>query len=74
MSNILALHRVVRQYYVQYDSRTIRRFIVWRDDRSTQEFTPGSKGLYYHDYGKIKGVVLVMEDDSDINIDTVKEN
>ena len=77
IANILSLHRVACKYHVQYDSITTRKFVVWKGDGSVREFTPGPKGLYYWDYIKIKGVLLVMDGDeqaSETIINTVKEN
>ena len=43
IEHILSLHRVARNYHVQYDSRGAGNFIVWKDDGSCQEFTTGQK-------------------------------
>ena len=45
IANILLLHRVARQYHVQYDIRSTGGFTVWKNDGSSREFEPGPKGL-----------------------------
>ena len=75
--NILSLDIVSRKYYVQYDSRTTGKFVIWENDGSVRDFTPGPKGVYNCDYSKTKGVLLTMEGEeqaSETTINTVKEN
>lgn len=76
ITNILSLYIMACQYYVQYDKRSSKISVVWKDGGSSREFTPGPKGLYYCDFSKTKGVLLAMESGDLVDehkISTVKE-
>ena len=74
IANILSLFRVAQRFHVEYDSTRSGSFTVWKDDGSSREFKPGTKGLYYYDCDEQTEVILVSGHDNVDGITRVRDN
>ena len=74
IANILSLYRVSLRFHIQFDSRGLGNFMVWKDDGTCREFKPGAKGLYYSDYDAQHETILLNDYDQERMINTMKEN
>ena len=75
IANILSLFRVSLRFHVQYDSRATGSFIVYKNNGTSREFKPSTKGLYYSDYNNNNETILLNDHySSNEGVNTVSEN
>ena len=61
IANILSLCLVSLRLYIQYNSRESACFMVWKDNGICRRFRPGTRVLYYLDYGSKQEMVLLTD-------------